>query len=133
MNATMNRDDLAKLAATRGYTLHDSVTDERLARIHPRMLNGKPERLDKRAGSYLDAAPARVKQWIAEGCLIASYALGAPGDEVVAPPTTDNSLMLVVLPSFRVVAVVTGQGESHDGDHTAAVEMAFTILARPGG
>lgn len=128
MQATMTRSDLEQRAATRGYSLHESVTDERLARISPRMLNGKPELLTKKNAIYLDATKEQVTEWIAARCRIASYDLGAVGDVVIAPPTTDEQLKLVILPQFEIVAKCEGQGERTDGDRQSQGGLVYTIL-----
>ena len=92
------------------------------------MINGKPERLTKKHAAFLEASALQIKEWIDMGCYVASYELGAVGDEVVAPPTTDATLALVILPSFHVIAVVEGNGETSDGDETSACGMTFTIV-----
>jgi len=127
----MNRSELEKRAATKGLTLSASVTDERLARIHPAMRNGRPDRITAENAHHLDAPRDTVDEWIAREYMVASYDLGNPGDEIVAPPYVDEQLHVVVLPSFRVVAVCTGAGETNDGDRMTPCEMCFTILRRP--
>lgn len=128
MVTTTTRTSIEQKAERMGFGVHESVTDERLARINPRMLNGRPDRLTKKNVRWLDVSREQGDQWISEGCHIASYDLGQPGDEVIAPPIADKQLALVILPSFRVVAVVEGQGESTDGDNTNACGMMYTIL-----
>ena len=125
----MTRNQLEQRASSRGYTLHESVTDERLGRINPKMLNAKPELLTKKNSRYLDASKDQIESWLAAGCHIAAYDLGGIGDEVIAPPTTMDDLMLVVLPSFRVVAKCEGTGERTDGDKHTAVGLTYTILS----
>ena len=128
MQATMTRDGLTKRAATRGYELHESVTDDRLARINPRMLNGKPELLTRKNAIYLDATKEQIDEWIAARCRIASYDLGTVGDVVIAPPATDEQLKLVVLPQYTVVAKCEGQGERTDGERHSQGALVYTIL-----
>lgn len=127
----MNRNELEKKAATKGLSLSASVTDERLARIHPAMLNGRPDRLTSENAHHLDAPRETVAEWIASEYMVASYDLGKPGDEIVAPMYVDEDLNVVVLPSFSVVAVCTGAGQASDGDSVTSCEMYFTILRRP--
>lgn len=116
-------------AEKNGYTLHESVTDERLSRIPAAMLGVQPERLTKAHDAQIDAPRSDVARWIADRCLIAPYDLGAPGDEVVALPKADRELHIVVLPSYRIVAVTTGAGESYDGESASPRAMRYTILA----
>lgn len=125
----MTREAMAARAATKGYTLHESVTTERLATIHPRMLNARPDRVTKKNAIYLNATREQVEQWIVGEHYISSYNLGGVGDEVIAPPTVDEQLALVILPTFKIIAVVDGQGEATDGDTAAApCGMKYTIL-----
>jgi len=78
--------------------------------------------------AYLDVAREIAAGWISDGCLIAPYALGEPGDEVIALPITDDDCMTIVLPSYHVVATCTGQGETNDGGDVTPCEMQYTIL-----
>jgi hypothetical protein len=125
---TITRDKLEQKAAARGYALHESVTDERLAKINPRMLTGKPERLTDENCIYLDADRAQLEQWIADRCFIVPFVIGPVGEEAVGPPTTIEEQSLVYLPSFRIVAICEGQGMRTDRDEVSTSEMTFTIL-----
>ncbi len=108
--------------------MHESVSDDRLARINPKMLNARPDKVTKKNAIHLNADKADIDQWIKDECYVASYSLGKPGDEVIAPPTVDKELALVILPSFRVVAVVNGDGERTDGNSVSRGGMSYTIL-----
>lgn len=126
---TITRDQLEKRASSKGYTLHENVTDDRLAKINPRMLNGRPEKLTKKNARHIDATKEQIEAWIAAGCHVAAYDLGDVGSEVIAPPTAVDDLMLVMLPSFRVMAKCEGSGERTDGDGVKAVGLTYTILS----
>ena len=125
---SLTREFIEKKAATMGLVVHESVTDERLARINPRMLNGRPERLSKNHTSVLDATREQFERWIEDGCYVAPYDLGKIGEEVIAPPVTDKQLALVLQPSFCVVAVIEGTGETIGDEEPVRHAMAFTIL-----
>jgi hypothetical protein len=126
----MTRNELAAKASQRGYSLDASVTDERLAHLHPHMMNGRPTRLTRQVVRHLDVPQQTANEWIIAGHYLASYDLGMPGDEIIAPPTTDSDLMVVSLPSYWVVAVCGGRGEATDGENTQACEMNYTILRK---
>jgi hypothetical protein len=124
----MTRDQLASKAATRGYACDASVTDDRLGRVHPRMLNGRPDLMKKALASHLDATTEQVREWTASPHYVAPYDLGEVGSEIIAPPTTDDAAKMVRLPSYSVVAVCKGSGESFDGDNIQPLGLTYTIL-----
>jgi hypothetical protein len=124
----MTRDQLASKAATRGYTCDASVTDDRLSRVHPRMLNGRPDLITAKLASHLDATADQIREWTASHHYVAPYDLGEAGSEIIAPPTTDDASKVVRLPSFRAVAACKGSGESFNGETSRPREMTYTIL-----
>jgi hypothetical protein len=124
----MTRDQLASKAATRGYACDSSVTDDRLGRVHPRMLNGRPDLMKKALASHINATTEQVREWTASPHYVAPYDLGEVGSEIIAPPTTDDAAKMVRLPSYGVVAVCRGSGESFDGDTSQPRELTYTIL-----
>jgi hypothetical protein len=128
LSMTITREKFEQKATARGYTLHESVTEERLAKINPKMLTGKPERLTDENCVYLDADREQLEQWIADRCFIVPFVLGPVGEEVIGPPATNEEQSLVYLPSFRIVAICDGQGIRTDRDEVSTSEMTFTIL-----
>jgi hypothetical protein len=124
----MTRDQLASKAWTLGYACDASVTDDRLNRVHPRMLNGRPDLITAKIASHLDATTEQIREWTASPHYVAPYDLGEVGGEIIAPPTTDDAAKMVRLPSYSVVAVCKGSCESFDGDNIQPLGLTYTIL-----
>lgn len=124
----MTRDQLELKAATRGYACDASVTDDRLNRVHPRMLNGRPDLITAKIASHLDATTEQVGEWTSSPHYVAPYDLGEAVSEIIAPPTTDDAAKMVRLPSYSVVAVCKGSSESFDGDNIQPRELTYTIM-----
>lgn len=129
----MTVDQLRQRAEAKGYTLHQSVTAERMDRINDAIMLGNAVRLtDARALSRAGIEIENADQLDREGCVLVPYRIGTIGEQVVAPPKLDKDLMLVTLPSYTVVGYVEGAGESFDGDDTRRLDSLIYTILRPG-
>ncbi len=124
---TTELETLKKRAESRGYSLHESVTAERLAASDPTVMLGHAVPPTK-AAQYIDGLDD-AEELEQAGYIVVPYRIGVVGGTVIAPPTTERELMLVVLPTLRVVRHVQGAGQSFDGDEASEPrEMTYTVL-----
>jgi hypothetical protein len=108
----ITREQLVSRAASRGYAVHESVTDDVLRRVSGKAINGTPAVITagiaRRAA--FDASADDVRAWIRNGYMLASYALGTVGSVVVLPPYLDPEKKMIMCREMEIVAVVDGWG-----------------------
>jgi len=125
-HAQSQYDHIVAGAAARGYSVHESVTPERLARV---VGTTAPTMLDAQSAQHLVAGRAQVNDWInAHMHVLACGDDVEVGDEVVCIPRIDHALASVVLPSYVVVAVVRGTIERTDGQDVSHYDGRYAIL-----